>query len=308
MAEKKPRLWKRIVGYSAFSVFALVAAFFLTFPYEATKDRVRMEADAAGYFVRIGSMGPGFFAVRAKDVQISKKADTDPPPEPLKLDSISVGPALFPPGLKVKVGGFGGTITTVVSGFSSVRVKVDAEDIDTAKGNLKGFSGIDFGGVVNAHVDVTLPKGPSTGGAPAEPDLSQASGTVSLATKGLAINGGTANITIPQFGPEPTPVDLPKIVVGDLGGKVKIEKGTATVEELKNVSPDIELAVSGTLKLAKRLPYSEANLEIRLKPDPEFQKRLGMLGSALSFIGADPKDPAWRLGRLTGYIGRPQFR
>lgn len=302
MAEKKPSLWKRIVGYSAFSVFALLAAFFLTFPYEALKDRARLEADAAGYFVRIGSMGPGLFAIRASDVQLSKKADTDPPPEPLKVDSVSIGPALFPPGLKVKVKGFGGTITTVVSGFSSMHLKVDAEDVDVSKGNLKGFSGIDFAGVVDAHLDVTLPKGQ------AEPDLSQASGTVSLATKGLAVNGGTANITIPQFGPEPTPVDLPKIVVGDLGGKVKIEKGTATIDELKNVSPDIELNVSGTMKLAKRLPYSEANLEIRLKPDPEFQKRLGMLGSAISFVGPDPKDPAWRLGRLTGYIGRPQFR
>jgi type II secretion system protein N len=141
-----------------------------------------------------------------------------------------------------------------------------------------------------------------------EPDLAQASGSVSLSTKALAINGGSANITIPQFGPEPTPVDLPKIVLGDLSGKVKIDKGTATIEELKNVSPDIELALSGTVKLAKRLPYSEANLELRLKPDPEFQKRLGMLGSALSFIGPDPKDPQWRLGRLTGYLGRPQFR
>lgn len=308
MAEKKPSLWKRIVGYTAFSVFALLAAFFLTFPYDALKDRARLEADAAGYFVRIGSMGPGLFAIRASDVQISKKGDSDPPPEPLKLDSVSVGPALFPPGLKVKVKGFGGTITTVVSGFSSVHLKVDAEDVDVSKGNLKGFSGIDFAGVVDAHLDVTLPKGQASGGLPAEPDLSQASGTVSLATKGLAVNGGTANITIPQFGPEPTPVDLPKIVLGDLGGKVKIEKGTATIDELKNVSPDIELNVTGTMKLAKRLPYSEANLEVRVKPDPEFQKRLGMLGSALSFIGPDPKDPQWRLGRLTGYIGRPQFR
>ncbi|GMU60675.1 MAG: hypothetical protein AMXMBFR34_24380 [Myxococcaceae bacterium] len=308
MAEKKTSLWKRILAYTTFALFALVIAFFLTFPYDALKDRVRLEADTAGYFVRIGSMGPGLFAIRATDVQISKKADTEPPPEPLKLDSVSVGPALLPPGLKVKVKGFDGTITAVVSGFSSVRLKLDAEDVDVSKGNLKGFSGIDFSGVVEAHLDVTLPKGQAAGPIPAEPDLSQASGTLSLSTKGLAINGGSMNIPIPQFGPEPTPVDLPKIVLGDLGGKVKIEKGAATVEELKNVSPDLQLNVTGTLKLAKRLPYSEANLEVRLKPDPEFQKRLGMLGSALSFVGPDPKDPQWRLGRLTGYLGRPQFR
>ena len=82
----------------------------------------------------------------------------------------------------------------------------------------------------------------------------------------------------------------------------------ATIEELKSTSPDIELNVTGTVKLAKRLEYSEPAIEVRLKPDPEFQKRLGLLGSALSMVGADPKDPAWRLGRLSGYLGRPQFR
>jgi type II secretion system protein N len=308
MAEKKPSLWKRIVGYTSFALFSLVVAFFLTFPYEALRDRVRLEADTAGYFVRIGSMGPGLFSIRAKDVQISKKSDAAAAPEPLKLDSIILGPSLLPPGLRVKAKGFDGTITTVVSGLSSLRLKVDAEGIDVSKGNLKGFSGVALGGVVDAHLDLTLPKGQATGPVPAEPDLAQASGTLSITTTGLAVNGGTAEIPIPQFGPEPTPVDLPKIVLGDLVGKVKVEKGTATVEELKNVSPDLEVNVSGTLKLAKRLPYSEANLEIRLKPDPEFQKRLGMLGSAISFLGPDPKDPQWRLAHLTGYLGRPQFR
>lgn len=308
MAEKKTKLWKRLLGYLAFALFSLVATFFLTFPYDALKDRARLEADNAGYFLRMDSMGPGLFAVRAKNVQVSKKTNADPPPEALRLDSVTVGPSLFPPGLAVKVNVLGGTISTRVSGLSTTRVRVDVEDVDLAKGNMKGFSGIDFAGEVEAHLDVSLPRSTAAAGAPAEPDLSAASGTLTLETKGLAINGGTANITIPQFGPEPTPVDLPKIVLGDLTGKVKIDKGAATVEEFKSKSADLETALSGTLKLQKRLEYSEPALEVRVKPDPEFQKRLGLLGSALSMIGADPKDPTWRLGRLTGYLGRPQFR
>jgi len=308
MAEKKTSLWKRILAYTAFSLFALVATFFLTFPYDALKDRVRLEADAAGYFLRIGKMGPGLFAVRASDVQVSKKSNAEPPPEALKIDSLSIGPSLFPPGLAVKVNLLGGTVTTRVSGFGSARIKVDAEDLDLTKGNLKAFSGVDFAGTLDAHVDLTVPRVAAAANAPAEPDLAQASGTISLDAKALAINGGTANITIPQFGPDPTPVDLPKITVGELSGKVKIDKGAATIEEFKSKSSDLELAISGTVKMAKRLEYSEPNMEIRVKPDPEFQKRLGLLGSALSMIGADPKDPTWRLGRLTGYLGRPQFR
>lgn len=308
MAEKKTSLWKRIVGYVAFSIFALISAFFLSFPYDALKDRARLEAENAGYFLRIGSLGPGFFSVRAKDVQVSKQTNADPPPEALKLDAVSIGPTLFPPGLSVKVSALGGTVTTKVSGISTTRLRVDAEELDLSKGNLKGFSGIDFAGTVDAHVDLSIPRAPPAPNLPAEPDLAQASGKISLETKGLGVNGGTANITIPQFGPEPTPVDLPKIALGEVSGKVKIDKGASTVEELRSKSADLELGVTGTMKLARRVEYSEANLEVRLKPDPEFQKRLGLLGSAISMIGPDPKDPSWRLGRLTGYLGRPQFR
>ena len=130
MAEKKTSLWKRIVGYASFSLFALVATFFLTFPYDALKDRVRIEADAAGYFLRIGSMGPGLFAVRATDVQVSKKTTTEPPPEALKIDSLSLGPSFFPPGLAVTVNLLGGSVSTRV--WTCVRAAVSLSPSDSA--------------------------------------------------------------------------------------------------------------------------------------------------------------------------------
>ncbi len=308
MAPKQTALWKRILGYSAFAIVALVLMFFVTFPYDALRERIRVEADNAGYFVRVGSMGPGFFSVRASDVKISKKSDADPPPEAMQIDSLSIGPSLFPLGVKVKAGVLGGTVATRVGAFGSTRVVVDVDGLDLTKGNLKGFSGIDFGGTIDAHVDLTLPKTAAAPNAPAEPDLSQASGTISLTTSALAINGGQANIAIPQFGPEPTPIDLPKIVLGDLTGKITIDKGSAKVDDFKSKSPDLELNLSGAIKLAKKFDYCEPQLEVRVKPDPEFQKRLGLLGSALSMIGTDPKDPSWRMGKLTGYVSRPQFR
>lgn len=303
MAEKKPRLFPRVAGYVTFSIVALVLTFFLTFPYEALKERVRAEAEKRGYGVRIGSMGPGFMAVSAKGVQLSKKTDTDPPPESLTIDSVTVGPSLFPPGVSVKVKALGGTVATSVGFLGTTRVKVDVDELDLAKGNVKGFTGIDFAGSIDAHVELSIP-GPAGG----EPDLDQSSGTVALETKGLTINGGNVSMVIPQFGPEPTPLDLPKIVVGDVVGKLKIEKGMATVDDFKSKSPDIELGLAGTVKLGKKLEYSESNLEVRFKPDPEFQKRLGLIGAAFSAVPPDPKDPTWRLGHLTGFLGRPQFR
>jgi type II secretion system protein N len=302
----KKKLLPRIAGYVSFSLFALVMGFFITFPYDALRDRVRIEADNAGYFLRIGSLGPGLLSIRASDVQVSKKSDAEPPPEALKLDSVSVGPSLFPPGLAVKVKGLGGTISATVSGLSTTRVRIDVDELDLSRGNVKGFSGIDFNGNLDAHVDLSIPK--STGAGPQEPDLSQASGFITLDTKNLTINGGNVSLVIPQFGPEPTPLDLPKIVLGDITGRIKVDKGGANIDDFKSKSSDLETGITGTMKLGKKVEYTESTLEIRLKTDPEFQKRLGLLGSAFSMIAADPKDPSWRMGRLTGYLGRPQFR
>lgn len=305
MADPKPKLWPKIVGYPLFFAGALVAGFFLTFPYDALRVRARLEAEKAGYSVRFGGLGPGFFALRATDVELRKKAEGDTPAEPLRIDRISAGPTLFPPGVGVSMKLCGGTTNVRVSGLTSVRARVDAEDLDLTKGNVKGFTGVDLAGTVEAHVDLSIPMA-AVGGGPKEPDLGQANGTLALDTKGLTINGGTMNVALPQFGPEPTPLDLPKIVLGDIDGNVKFDKGQGTVE-IKSKSPDIELDVSGGLKLAKRVEYSEPNLEVRFKPDPEFQKRLGLIGSALSMVGPDPKDSAWRMGRLTGFLGKPRF-
>ncbi len=307
MAEKKIARWKLVTGYVSFALFSLFSGVLLTFPYDALKDRAVLEADAAGYDLKLGSLGPGWFAVKAKKLELSKKAVGDQPVEALQVDAVSVGPTFFPPGLGVSAKALDGTVDVRLSGFSAARVRLDVEDVDLSKGNLKGFTGIDFAGTVEAHVDLTIPRA-SVGGAPPEPDLGQATGTLSLDTRGLSINGGTASLVIPQFGPEPTPLDLPKIVLGEVSGKIKVEKGAGTVEELKQQSADLQANATGTVKLAKRLEYSEPNVEVRFKPDPEFQKRLGLIGSAFSMIGPDPKDPTWRMGRLTGFLGRPNFR
>jgi len=66
--------------------------------------------------------------------------------------------------------------------------------------------------------------------------------------------------------------------------------------------------MTGTLKLAKRIEYGEPNIELRLKTDPEFVKSLGVYGAGLAALAPDPKDPAWRVARISGYLGKPNFR
>jgi type II secretion system protein N len=227
------------------------------------------------------------------------------------VDSIAFRPAVLPVGLAFRAKLLDGTVSGAIGGIGDLDVDVKASDLDLSGGNMKAFSGLDLAGKLNGHLSLEVPRSAPAavaGGNPrraAEPDFAQASGELVLDGDALAVNGGT--LTVPMQG-QPTPVDLPKIAFGDLDAKIVFDKGQGKVESLAAQSTDIDLQGSGTVKLARRLEFSELRLELRFKPDPEFQKRLGMIGAGLSMLQADRQNPQYRLARVTGFLGRPSFR
>ncbi|MFZ5471065.1 MAG: type II secretion system protein GspN [Myxococcota bacterium] len=301
--------WKVVLRYAAFSAFSLLFALFLTFPYDALRQRVQNEADAAGLYVKMGGLGPGL-GITATDVRISQKATgaEEKTPEALVIRKISVLPSLYPLGVWVRASVLGGSASAHVGGVSDLVVHFDMDELDLSQGNLKGFSGVDLTGKLSGRVELSIPRITVGGAKIAEPDLGQASGFFRLELTNVTVNGGTVQVAIPMYGPEPTPIDLPKVVLGDIEGKMKVVKGQGTLESFTAKGQGLEVKGSGTLKLAKRLSYAEPNLEVRLKADPDFVKSLGIYGTGLAMIPSDPKDPNWRLGKLTGYLGRPNFR
>lgn len=310
MPERRIEPWKIAVGYAAFSLFAFLFFFYVTFPYGALRERLEMEAAAQGYEIRIDSMGPGFFGVTARDVSLRRRAEPGAaaPPEPLQIDSVAFRPALIPLGLAFRASLLEGTISGSVGGIGDLDLDVEANDLDLAAGNMKAFTGIALAGTLNGRFSLEVPRvkppGPNTRGA-AEPDFAQATGSLVLDGDAVEINGGT--VTVPMYG-QPTPVDLPKIALGELDAKVVFDKGQGKVDSLAAQSSDVDLQGSGSIKLARRLELSELNLELRFKPNPEFQKRLGMIGAGLSMLQVDRRDPQYRMGRVTGFLGRPTFR
>ena len=324
--ETKPARWKVVLGYSAFALVAFVLFLFLTFPFDTLRARVATEAARQGYAVRIGSLRPGFFGVTARDVQLSKPEGGLSPEtfaaltgtddsalamlgpaalgEPLVLDSVSVRPSLFPLGVAFSADALGGTVKGAVGGLRDVTVRVEAKGLRVDQGNLPGFSGVDMEGSVGASLALVLPRGT---GKETEPDLSAANGDLALDSSALIIKGGKVAIPLSPGAP-PIPMDLPRIALGELTGRVDFEKGLGTVRELRLKSEDLEVQGEGTLKLGKRLAYSEPAMDVRLKADPDFTKRLGLLGAGLTILPADKKDPAYRVGRLTGFLNRPNFQ
>ncbi|XXF75986.1 type II secretion system protein GspN [Myxococcaceae bacterium GXIMD 01537] len=324
-SDNKPARWKVVVGYTVFSVFALVVCLFLTFPFDTLRARLATEAARNGLALRIGSLRPGFLGITARDVQVSH------PPEPLSadayaaltgeddsalgmmgpavfgealvIDSVTVRPSLFPLGVSFNASALGGTLKGAVGGLKDVTVKLDAQGLRMDQGNLPAFSGVELEGTVGGRLTLTLPRGT---GKDAELDLAAADGELALDTSGLVIRGGKVSVPMMPNTP-PVPIDLPRIAVGELVGRLDFVKGLGTVKELRLKSEDLEAHAEGTLKLGKRVAYSAPALDLRVKAETAFVKRIGLLGAGLSLMAQDPKDPNFRVGQLTGFLNKPQF-
>ncbi len=314
MSDSSLKTWQRAVAYGAFGLFALFIAFFLTFPYDALEDRIKGEADAAGYFVRIGSLGPGLFSVRATDILISKKvAPTTgdaPPPEPMRIDSLSIGPTLLPPGLSVTAKLLGGAASAKISGLSSLGVHIELEKLDVSKGNLKGFTGIDMAGEIDGDITLAVPKARRSCGGLAEPDFGQANGTFSLETKNSDgerrhDEPDAADVRARPDAARPAEDCLP----GDIVAKLSFDKGSGKIDDFLGQEHRPRAGGERHAEAVEedRLLRAEHRAALqgraRLRETARAHRQRGCRWSA-----PDPKDPNFRMGHLTGYLGKPNFR
>ncbi len=284
--------WKRTTFYSLFGLFCLVLSLFITFPFEAIQQRIETEAVRAGLSIKIGSLGPAFGlmpGVTASRVQLFA-----PGGEALLIPQVMIRLMLFPPGAHFQAKAFGGSIEGSVGQGSKAKIDVEFEGLDPSQGNLQAFSGVDLSGKLTGRVAMTLPVA----------DLSQADGEVTLDAAGLLVNGGTVKVPV---GGTPMPVDLPRIDLGNLQARITFVRGLGTVESFKTSGGDLDLSATGTLKLARKVDYSEPNVDLKLKANPEMVKKLGLLGSGLSLLPPDGSDPSTRSAHLGGYLGKPRF-
>jgi type II secretion system protein N len=329
--ETKTARWKVVLGYSAFSLFALILCFFLTFPYEALRAWAATEGLKAGYVVRIDKLRPGFLGLSAKSVRVSLppaplSAETvaaltsgDPDTarmlgpaelgEAVVIDSLFVRPTLFPPGVALQADALGGHIAAD-AGYRGNKFHVKLDKLDPSQGNLKAFSGLDLEGTLSGTLSLDMPMTTGANGRAGPPDLSQADGELSLEGENLLLKGSVEGSGVASKGSPVAllfPGGLPQVPVGDLTAQLRFEKGLGTVDALKLGGDQLEIRGTGTVKLAKRFQYFEPAMDVKIRVEPELVKALGTAGLGLSILPPDKDDPKFRAGRLSGQMGKISF-
>jgi type II secretion system protein N len=295
--------WHRTAAWAGLGVFLFAFFLAVTFPYDAVRARLAAQAENAGYFLHIDSLGPAFLGITAHGARLTPQGgDAGALATAVRVDRLTLRPSLLPWGLGFSAELFGGQASGSVGTGSAPSIRLKARGLSLRKSALQAMTGIDADGTLDADLSLDVPAGGARG---AGPDLGSASGTVRLGGKGLAIQGGTVNV--PMMG-QTMAQGIPAVALGALELELPIEKGLGTLKTFHVDGADLEVRATGTVKLARALAYAEPDIVFRIRPLPDFLRRLGPLGVLFSQLPVDPTDSAFRDAKLTGYLGKPAFR
>lgn len=292
--------WHRTAAWSGLGVFLFAFFLAVTFPYGAVRARLTAQAEEAGLFLHIDSLGPAFLGITARGVRLAPQGGGLG--GMVRVERLTLRPSLFPWGVGFSADVFGGEASGSFGTGSAPSLRLKARGLSLKKSAVQALSGVDVDGTLDADVSLDIPAG---GGRGTGPDLASASGSVRLGGKGLAVQGGTVSV---PMGGQSMPYDLPAVALGALEVELPIEKGLGTLKAFHLDGADLEVRATGTVKLARALAYAEPDVVFRLRPLPEFVKRVGYVGIAMSQLPVDPADSAFRDAKLTGYLGKPNFR
>jgi type II secretion system protein N len=292
------RTWKPRLGYAAFFALAFVLAFRQTFPVQALKERLILEASARGWQVDSAEVGPaGLVGMRATDVVLEDRAGTR-----VNLDEVAVSFRLLPLLLNRKSIAFdvrlwdGRVVGTADVGAGPRRVVADVKGLDLARAlPLRQAVRLELLGTLSGSVDVTLPAEPA----------GRSTGRVELAVEQAGVNGGS--LPLPGMA---TPLTIPRIGLGKLAAQVVLADGKGTFDKLEARDGDAELQAEGLYfvpqaRLASSAIYGKLGVRVAdafLDRNTAFK---GLLDLALR--GARGKDGYYQL-QLYGSLGSPQAR
>jgi len=292
-------VWKPRAAYGAFAVLSFLLALRWTFPAEAVKERLILEAGARGWQIDVEDVGPGgLLGVRGRGVKLDSNSGLAIP-----LDEVTASLGLLPllggrRSVSFDVALYDGHVTGT-AGLSGPAQRILAEvsgvDLGAAL-PLRKASGLDLLGRLDGTADVTVPA--AAGERP--------TGRVDLTVKEAGIAGG--QLPIPGM---TTGLAVPKIGFGLLTAAVNVADGRATFEKLEAKGGDAELTTEGLYFVVQpRMEFAPIFGKAKVKVAEAFwakretQTFKGLADIALA--SAKGPDGAWSFN-VSGSVGHPRL-
>ncbi len=293
-------VWKPRLLYGGFFALAFVVALRWTFPGEALKERLILEASARGWQLDAGDVsGAGVLGVAMKDVRLEDHAGhkyaADEVAASLRVLPLLVGRRSVAFDLRVWDGRVRGTAD--LSG-AAPRYVARVEGVDlSAAAPLRAASGLELLGTLAGELDVVVPE--DAGG--------KAAGKVTLTVKDAGVNGG--QVPVAAMGGNLT---VPKVALGELTADVAIADGKGNVSRLEAKGGDAELSTEGLYFVVQpRLEYAPLFGKAKLRIADAFWTRGGTAGfrsvAEMALAAAKGRDGSYHF-QLFGTLGQPQMR
>jgi type II secretion system protein N len=291
---------KRRVLYGLFAVVAFALSLRWTFPSEAVKERLILEAGTRGWEIEFGDVGPGgVLGLRASDVRLQDRSGLKIP-----IDEVTASLQVLPLLVGRQVLAFDGRVydgrITGTAGLSGdVRhVAMDVAGVDLARAiPLKKATGMDLQGKLAGKVDLALPA--AADGKP--------TGRIDLDIAGAGINGGLVPIPGMAGG-----LPLPQVALGTVAAAVKLDQGKANAEKLEAKGGDAELVTEGvSVVLQPKMEFAPILGKAKVKIQPAFWNKSGTSGfkgiAEMALAPSRASDGSYQFS-VFGTLGHPQLR
>jgi type II secretion system protein N len=265
----------RWVGYAAAYALAFVVFAYVSFPYERLKEYViarynaaqtgpqpnRLEIDSLSWSWRF----PGIVAngVRlAVGMPPPPEGEKQPPPKYLEADRVFVSASAFALLAGAHQASFGArALEGDISGWASDsaasrRFELDLDGINPGSiPQVALLVGLPITGRLSGHISVDIPEG----------NLVKAEGSVDLSAEDLVLGDGKAKIQ--------DTIALPELHIGAFKLKAQISGGRLKIEECGAQGRDVDLTLSGGVRLRPRLENSMADMELKFSFSEKYKSQ-----------------------------------
>ena len=257
-------LWRPRLAYGAFALLAFLLALRWTFPAEAMRERLILEAGARGWQIDVGDVSAGgVLGVQATGVKLESGSGLAVP-----IDEVTVSLRLLPLLAGRRSVAFDASLydghvagTAELSG-PAPRVVAEVKGVDLGAAlPLRKASGLDLLGRLQGSADLTVPLAPGE----------KPTGRVDLTVAEAGIAGGQLPIPGMSSG-----LPLPRIGLGAVTAAVKVGGGRATFEKLEAKGGDAEVQTEGLYFVVQpRMEYAPIFGKAKVRVHDAFWSRSG---------------------------------